>query len=168
MTPPLIRKARRADRDGALALWRLLQAEHEAQDPRYRLSHDAEARWSTDFRDWTRAHSSGVWVAEADDRLVGLLTAHLAEPAPVYRSTPFVFIGEIVVATKWRGQGIARLLLGAARDWGRQIGAGEIRAGVLATNPAGRRFWARQGAEDFSVTVTIPLEETTRSADTEA
>jgi hypothetical protein len=41
--------------------------------------------------------------------------------------------------------------------WAALNGATEIRAGVLATNPAGRAFWARQGAADFSVVVTIPL-----------
>ena len=164
--PLLVRKARRADREGALALWRLLQDEHEAKDPRYRISEDAASRWATDFRDWTRSHSSSVWVAEADDRLVGLLTAHLAEPAPVYRGRPFVFVGEIIVAEDWRGRGVARRLLDAAREWGRQVGATELRAGVLATNPAGRRFWEQQGARDFSVTVTLPLEEVGRTADT--
>lgn len=168
MTEPIIRKARQADRDGALALWRLLQDEHEAHDPRYRVSDDAEARWLTDFRDWTRAHSSGAWVAEADDRLVGLLTAHLAEPAPVYRGAPFVFVGEIVVAPEWRGRGVARRLLNAAREWGRQVGATELRAGVLATNPGGRTFWERQGGRDFTITVTVPLEEPDRDADTRA
>jgi GNAT superfamily N-acetyltransferase len=165
---PLIRPARRADRDGALALWHLLQDEHEAQDPRYRMSEDAAQRWATDFRDWTRSHSSSVWVAEADDRLVGLLTAHLVEPAPVYAGLPFVFVGEIVVSADWRGRGVARRLLASAREWGRQVGAGDLRAGVLATNPAGRRFWERQGAMDFSVTVTLPLDPTGRAADTEA
>ena len=167
MTTAIIRKARRADRDGALALWRLLQDEHEALDPRYRISDDAGARWSTEFRDWTRAHSSAIWVAESDDRLVGLLTAHLAEPAPIYSGTPFVFVGEIVVAREWRGTGIARRLLGAAREWGRQIGAAELRAGVLATNPGGRRFWERQGGRDFTVTVVVPLDEPGASADTD-
>ncbi|MEM1055965.1 MAG: GNAT family N-acetyltransferase [Bacteroidota bacterium] len=165
---PLIRKARRADRDGALALWHLLQEEHEAKDSRYRISEDAASRWSTDFRSWTRAHTSSVWVAEADDRLVGLLTAHLVEPAPVYAGLPFVFVGEIVVTPDWRGHGVAGRMLGAAREWGLQLGAGDLRAGVLATNPAGRRFWERQGATDFSVTVTMPLEEPGGGADTGA
>ncbi|HIG73334.1 MAG TPA: GNAT family N-acetyltransferase [Bacteroidetes bacterium] len=166
MTPPVIRKATRADRDGALALWRLLQQEHEAQDDRYRISEDAEARWATDFRTWTRAHTSAVWVAEADDQLAGLLTAHLAEPAPMYSGPSFVFVGDIVVAPAWRGAGLGRRLLEAAREWARQVGAGEIRAGVLATNPAGRAFWERQGATDFSVTVAIPLEGAGGPADT--
>ena len=154
-----VRPARRGDLDGALALWRLLQREHEAYDPRYRMSDDAEARWSTDFRDWIRAHSSSVWVAEeSGGRLVGMLTALLAEPAPVYRGEPFVFVGEIVVATDWRGRGVGRALLAAARGWGREVGARGLRAGVLAENEAGRRFWEREGGRDYIVTIAAPLD----------
>ena len=154
----LIRRARRADREGAVGLWRELQTDHAARDPRYRLSDDAEARWATDLRVWLRAHTSRVWVAEADDRLVGLCTAHLADPAPMYAGPSFVFVGDLVTAADWRGRGIGKRLLDAAREWARQVGAGELRAGVLATNPEGRRFWEREGAEDYTVTVVMPLD----------
>ena len=159
MTGVTIRPASRGDLDGALALWTLLQREHEAQDPRYRMAGDAAARWTTDFRTWTRGHSSGVWVAEeADGTLVGLLTAHLAEPAPMYQGEPFVFVGEIVVAAGWRGRGVGGALLNAARDWGREVGAKEIRAGVLAANSPGQRFWEQEGGRAFSTTVIVPLD----------
>lgn len=159
-----IRRARRADEAEAVGLWRLLQAGHEAQDGRYRVSGDAAARWATDFRTWVRAHTARVWVAEAPApeapgaRLVGLCTALLADPSPMYRGGSFVFVGDIVTAPAWRGRGLGHRLVREARAWAREVGAAEIRAGVLATNPAGRRFWAREGADDFSVTVTIPLE----------
>ena len=166
MSEIVIRQAKRDDSSAAVRLWRQLQADHEAQDPRYRMSDDAEARWSTDFRTWTRAHTSRVWVAEADGALVGLLTAHFAEPAPVYDGPPFVFVADLVTAPEWRGRGVGHRLLDVARQWAWQLGAGEIRAGVLATNPGGRRFWTREGAEDFSVTVVIPLEPGDEPADT--
>lgn len=155
----VVRLATRDDRNGAVALWRQLQADHEAQDVRYRVSEDAEARWTTDFRSWTRSHTNRVWVAEAPNgALVGLLTAMLADPSPMYRGLPFVFVTDLVTDRLWRGQGIATALLRAAREWAREIGAGEIRAGVLSTNPRGRAFWAREGARDFNVTVVIPLD----------
>lgn len=154
-----LRRATRRDRDGAVALWRQLQADHEAQDDRYRISDDAEARWTTDFRMWTRSHGYRVWVAEAPEAgLIGLLTALIAEPAPVYRGAPFVFVSDLVVDRLWRGRGIASDLLDEARIWAHEIGAREVRAGVLATNARGRRFWEQQGASDFNVTVAIPLE----------
>ena len=153
-----VREARRADAEAALALWLALHREHEARDARYRLSDDAAARWRTSFRDWTRSPTSRVWLAvDADDRPVGLLTAHLHEPAPTYRPMLMVHVDDLFVAPEARGARLAARLLDAARDWGRAEGATELRAGVLAANAAGRAFWARAGAEDFSVTVTVPL-----------
>ncbi|OZC02526.1 GNAT family N-acetyltransferase [Rubricoccus marinus] len=168
-----IRRAGREDRVAALGLWRQLQTDHEEQDPRYRIAPDAEARWATDYRTWTRAHTSRVWVAEAttspeaSGELVGLLTAHLADPAPMYRGVPFVFVGDLVTARGWRGHGIGARLVETARAWGRELGAGELRAGVLATNPSGRRFWEREGASDFSITVVMPLDSDASGADTQ-
>ncbi len=168
-----IRRAGRDDRTAAVSLWRQLQADHEAQDPRYRIAPDAEARWATDYRTWTRAHTSRVWVAEvtaaapeASGELVGLLTAHLADPTPMYRGASFVFVSDLVTASTWRGQGIGARLVETARAWGREVGAGELRAGVLATNPAGRRFWEREGGADYTITVVMPLESAASGADT--
>ncbi|MEL6617044.1 MAG: GNAT family N-acetyltransferase, partial [Bacteroidota bacterium] len=144
--------------DAAVALWRQLQADHETLDDRYRISADADARWATDFRTWTRSSAYRVWVAEAPEAgLVGLLTALVAEPAPVYEGGHFVFVSDLFVDGLWRGRGLATALLDEARIWAHEVGAREIRAGVLAANARGRGFWDRQGAVDFNVTVAIPL-----------
>ena len=156
---PTVREARPSDLAAALALWEALHREHEARDPRYRLSDDAAARWSTSFRDWTRSTQSRVWLALDAGRPVGLLTAHLYQPAPTYRPGLLVHVDDLYVAPEARGSGVARQLLDAARAWGRAEGAGHLQAGVLAANAAGRAFWAREGAADYSVTVTLPLDD---------
>ena len=140
----LVREARSSDLPVALALWSALHREHEARDPRYRLADDAEARWSTDFRDWT-------------SQPVGLLTAHLYQPAPLYREHLLVHVSDLYVAPEARGEGIAATLLDQARTWGRSAGATHLQAGVLAVNTVGRAFWAAQGGEDYSVTVSMAL-----------
>ncbi len=155
---PVVRLARPSDREPALALWTALHREHEAQDPRYRLADDAGERWATDFRDWVRAPGSRVWIALVTGRPAGLLTAHLYQPAPVYRSHLLVHVGDLYVAPPARGAGVGRALLDQARAWGREEGATQLQAGVLAQNPAGRAFWAGQGAQDYSVTVTVALD----------
>lgn len=152
-----IREARPSDLAVALPLWEALHREHEARDPRYRLSDDAARRWSTDFRDWARSDGSRIWLAVDGGQAVGLLTAHLYQPAPTYRPRLFVHVDDLYVAPDLRGSGVGRQLLDAARAWGRTAGAEHLQAGVLATNEAGRAFWTRQGAEDYSVTITLPL-----------
>lgn len=153
----VVREARSSDLPVALALWSALHREHEARDPRYRLADDAEARWSTDFRDWTRADGSRVWLALDAGQPVGLLTAHLYQPAPLYREYLLVHVGDLYVAPEARGEGLASVLLDHARAWGRGKGATQLQAGVLAVNAVGRAFWTSQGAEDYSVTVSMTL-----------
>lgn len=160
-----VRPARPADRDAAVALYASLHREHEALDPRYRLADDALARWATDVRDWTRSRADAVWLAETSAghpgspgrAAVGLLTAHLFQPSPMFRAHTFVWVDDLYVAPPLRGRGVGRRLLDAARAWGRERGAVELRAGVLAANAGARRFWSREGAADVSVTVAAPL-----------
>ncbi|HLA64348.1 MAG TPA: GNAT family N-acetyltransferase [Rhodothermales bacterium] len=153
-----IRRARAADADAVRALWEALHREHEATDARYRLSEDAALRWASDLREWTRSDADRVLVAEQEGELVGLTVAHLMWPAPVYASHLMVWVDDFFVLSAHRGQGIGRALLDALRAWGREKGAEEIRAGVLATNPGARRFWAGAGGVDYSVTVTLGLD----------
>lgn len=162
MSDITIRLARRTDAPAALALWQALHAEHEAQDPRYRMSADAAQRWATDFRDWTQSTGHRVWLAEVASpvsetaqRRVGLLTAHLYQPAPTFEPYTMVYVDDLYLDPSVRGQGVANQMLDEVRAWATEAGAIEIRAGVLAVNSAGRAFWDRQGAEDFYVTVTI-------------
>ena len=152
-----VRPARPADAAVALALWTALHREHEGQDARYRIADDAARRWSTDLRDWLRSPRDAVWLGLAGGTPAGLLTAHLYETTPMYAPVSLVYVDDLYVRPEARGRGLGRRLLGAARAWGAERGATELRAGVLAANGAGRAFWAREGAADFSVTVTLPL-----------
>ena len=156
-----VRRAALSDHAAAVALWIALHREHEAQDARYRLADDAAERWATDFGDWARSDGDRVWLAETPaaegGAPVGLLTAHLTTPPPTFAPVLMVWVDDLYVAPHARGRGVAGLLLDEARIWAHGHEAGEIRAGVLSANPAGRAFWARQGAADFSVVITIPL-----------
>ena len=150
-----VRVARPSDLAPALALWQALHDEHQSLDGGYRLAGDAAARWSADFREWTRSRTSRIWLALDAGRPAGLLTAHLHETVPTFEPVTLVHVDDLYVAPAARGAGLGARLLAGARRWGAENGATELRAGVLAANAAGRAFWAAQGARDFSVTVTL-------------
>ncbi len=152
-----IRPARPSDLAPALALWTALHREHQALDPRYRLAGDAPQRWAADFRDWSRSRTSRIWLALDAGRPVGLATAHLVQTPPTFEPVVFAYVDDLYVVPESRDAGLGAALLAGVRQWATEAGAAEIRAGVLAANPAGRRFWAREGAEDLSVTVAMPL-----------
>ncbi len=157
MTPVTIRRATRADRDAAVALWTALHREHEALDARYRLADAAAGRWATDFRTWAESDADRIWLADLGGAAVGLLTAHLYTPAPTFAEALMVYVDDLYVAPAARRRGAASLLLDEARAWAYGAGATELRAGVLAVNAAARAFWAQQAGADFSVVVSVPL-----------
>lgn len=149
-----IRQACLDDREPAVRLWRLLQKTHEILDERYRTSGDAEDRWRQDFRDRLREHLTLVLVAEDSDRLIGLLTAQIYHPAPIYEPKTMVYVEDLVVEPEARRRGVGRALVERAIEWGNELGATEVRAGVLAGNQLARSFWEKVGAGDYYVTVS--------------
>ena len=64
------------------------------------------------FRRLCGADSSmHAWVAVAGDQLVGF--AHAIRRATTWSPAPYLYLEDLFVGTPWRGQGIARALLGA-------------------------------------------------------
>ena len=77
MSEPTVRVARPSDLPAALALWRALHREHEAQDDRYRQSDDAASI--------ERSAGGWTWEPEADARLaVGEAELHIAVPRKLF------------------------------------------------------------------------------------
>lgn len=159
-----IRRARPADLEAAVGLWRGLQDEHAAMDPRHRPSASAEERWRTDFGVWVASEVHRVFVADAGGEVVGLVTAHTYWPAPMYEEEMEVYLTELVVVPERRGSRLGERLVEAVRTWARDLGVRQIRVGVLSRNERGRAFWSRLGGEDFFVTVTLPVEGQERPA----
>jgi GNAT superfamily N-acetyltransferase len=156
--PHHVRPATRSDAEDAIMLWRMLQDEHEAAEPRLRRSLSAEERWRNDFRMWVRSPVHGIFVAESDDRVVGLATGHPYWPAPVYEQRLEIYINEVIVRPGFRGRGIGRALIEAVLAWARDQGAAQVRAGVLTCNPDALEFWRRIGGSELYTTVTIGVE----------
>jgi GNAT superfamily N-acetyltransferase len=55
------------------------------------------------------------------------------------------FLGLLLLAPAWRGRGLGRLLLEAAKERARARGAPRIHVAVLDGNPRGCAFWEREG-----------------------
>lgn len=81
----------------------------------------------TQWRRRLRAHAQ--FALAQDDRLVGLIAAHRASPRSVY-------LYSLWTDPTARGRGVARALLTAAIDWGRELGAHTVTLRVHRDNAA--------------------------------
>lgn len=96
------------------------------------------------LRDLRRLDPSGLRaVAEADDRVVGFVAAHLTPM--LHREQPVGRVTTLVVADGRRGQGIGSFLLTAAESWCREAGATRIELTTGAERLDAHRFYDRRG-----------------------
>ena len=167
MTPPVIRRACKDDKEQAGALWLRLVNEHAAMDPRFGVAGDALERWTNDFEYWLDNEQSRVFVAEREGALVGFVTACLWEPPPVYSFSEEVYLNELYVVPEARRQGVGHRLVEAVKAWAEALPVDRLRFGVLAANTDGRAFWQRQHARPVSLTFTIDLDPSAAPAKTQ-
>lgn len=81
-----------------------------------------------------------LWVAEADDRIVGFVSVG---PSRTEEGAGELYA--IYVLPEAWGSGAARELMAAAKDWFAQEGYAIAMLWVLADNPRARRFYEREG-----------------------
>ena len=151
-----VRRAGPADLTALVALWTALHEHHAALDARYALTDDAPRRWAADAREWLRSDADRVWAAERDGALDGFATAHRTSVGAIYRAPEVVYLDDLFVMPRARGEGLGRALVEAVAEWAREIGASEIRLGVLAANAEAEAFWRRAGAAPVALTMALP------------
>jgi GNAT superfamily N-acetyltransferase len=155
MEYPNVRRAQNADQEAVGRLWQQLLSEQSELDDRMGVAEDALDRWKNDFPVWLEDETARIYVAEADDALVGFVTARRWGPPPIYEESSEVYLDELFVRPESRRKGYGTQLVHAVRDWADQLGARRIRLRVLTSNQAGRSFWAAQEAIPMSMTFTI-------------
>lgn len=99
-----------------------------------------------------------MYVAVEDDTVCGFATVERWGPPPIYQVRPGLYIDEIFVDPEYRRRGHGRSLVDAIRGWGDEIGARELRAGVLARNDEGCAFWKEVGGVEIAKTFAVLLD----------
>jgi ribosomal protein S18 acetylase RimI-like enzyme len=105
------------------------------------------------------AHGEAITlVAELGSEIVGFVDARLTRsPDPMHREMLYCFIVEIAVSNRHQAQGIGRLLLQAAEDWGRSQGADLASLEYLVANQRASRLYERLGYRPASIIATKGL-----------
>jgi aminoglycoside 6'-N-acetyltransferase I len=122
----MIREVAESDRADWLRL-------REALWPGSLSDHDAETRKHFE----NPAAVPVVFVAEADERVVGFLELDCRKYAPGCSSSPVPFIEGWYVEPGLQRQGIGRALVEAAEEWARAAGHHEIASDAEAENAGG-------------------------------
>jgi GNAT superfamily N-acetyltransferase len=155
MRYPDVRRAQSDDQTTVGDLWVQLLREQDELDDRFGVADNARERWDNDFPQWLDDETYRIYVAEADDEIVGFASAHRWGPPPIYEESSEVYLDELYVRPEARREGLGTQLVEAVRDWSDQIGAQRIRLSVLAANDDARVFWAAQDATPLTLTFTI-------------
>jgi len=132
-----------------------LLEEQEARDERMGVADDARQRWANDFPMWITDETRRIFVAVADDEILGFASARRWGPPPVYRDEEEVFLDELYVRPSARRQGFGTQLVTAVREWAAEIEATRIRLRLLTANDDARAFWSAQDARPLMETRTI-------------
>ena len=154
----MIRRAKKSDQDSIGRLWYELLRMQGELDGRFAPSEDARTRWRNDFPAWLDRLSRRIFVAEVDGTVRGFVTAEQWAPAPIFDAKPGVYINELYVEEAHRREGIGTQLVEAVQNWAKEIGAQQVRAGVLVRNEDGAGFWKKLGGEAISQTFAISME----------
>lgn len=98
-----------------------------------------------------------LWVAEMDDRVVGLVSASLRPT--LYHSGPSVLIDELIVDARVRRQGVGQALVEAVVAWAVAQGASEVEVSTEKENRAAQAFYRQCGFASEALLLELELDE---------
>ena len=156
-----IRPGTETDVPEMLRLWREMMDFHHQVEPRFRpLPPPAgEQAWERYLRqdiwgneDW------GVFVAEADGRLIGQIMGVLRDSVPVFEPEQFGYVTDVVVDPAARRSGVGLALFEALKAWFRERDVPCLQLQVAHNNPVSQAFWRAMGCTDYMDTLWYDLE----------
>lgn len=154
-----IRKATIADAAQIEKLYTELEQDAVRYQPEHFVFSLAGAR-SKQFEAILSSENQVMFVAQDNDTVIGFahVTYNKAKDISCLKPQSNIYLQDLVVKTEYRSRGIGTLLLDAAKQYGRQIGADFFRTQVFPQNKDGMRFYERNGFVQKMITIECPLE----------
>ncbi len=142
----VIREAALADQAGLFLLYTEIDAlHHEAMPDNFRTTEEIN-RPPTFLADRLADEKIRLFVAEIEDRLVGMI---LLKPEtrvhPLFYTQDYLHISTLIVAADFQGQGVAQLLLDTAVAFAKEQELSQINLNVYEFNQRAIAFYKKEG-----------------------
>jgi ribosomal protein S18 acetylase RimI-like enzyme len=151
--PVAVRRYEPSDREAAMRLAPRLEIGVASRRDAAAVR-EAVAGWVQASLDNSGAQDRAVFVAQAGEEIVGLVTVserrHFTGEVDAY-------VGELVVDAGHERRGIGTLLLDVAEEWARGRGLRHLTLETGAANGPARAFYARSGYREEDVRLTKEL-----------
>jgi ribosomal protein S18 acetylase RimI-like enzyme len=147
-----IREAEASDYDALCALFDEVDSLHRTHLPHIFQEPDGPARDKALILGLLQDEAVGLFVAEVDHRLVGLIFVFVREPPeiPILVPRRYALIDNIVVKEVFRRSGIGRALMEKAQRWALAQGADSVELSVWEFNHGAIAFYQTLGYETCS------------------
>ncbi len=149
----LIRRASTEDTLQIGQLWEELVMFHHNIDPALpKAAKEGGKLYARSLADRVDDTHTGIFVAEANGKLVGFILGVVADMIPeMFEQKTGGFLADIFVAEEYRQQGVGRQLVEALIGWFRNRGVRHVEWYVAAENDIGRAFWQSIGGKDVMI-----------------
>ena len=90
-----------------------------------------------------------MFVAEIDDKIVGVASAKIEKPAGMYGVDKMMYLDDLVVHEDYRRQGIADKLMDARLDYAKSLGITKCYSKIYNFNTAPQQLAKKHGFSDL-------------------
>jgi len=158
MPPIKIRRAKEADAEAVVAVWKEMALLHQKWEPAvWALVAEPETPALNYYRGFINHKHIVFFVAEENQQIIGFLSACQGSRPPVLRQRPYGQILECCVAAKARRKGVGRLLVAKAFAWFKKQGVEEIKVNYATKNAAAKKFWQALDFRPYQATAILAL-----------
>ena len=140
-----VREASRRDLDAIVALRLALLREHPEHPIYGRLRPDVSDRARELFATQLRSPSEVMFLAEREDRTVGVLRCVESVGSPLLEPARYAYVSSVYVLPEARRRGALRAMIRAADRWARARGLEQMRLHNVAGSAPAELAWSALG-----------------------